>query len=143
MVLQEKLELSKEPVCDGFASNGRQNGAVPDSATVEPQPVDRDALRRDIQRHLESIGLYGGESPGVLSKEAIRHIHRFHRKAAHDRIHSALGNKIDRFLKEIANGEEVDPEKIRPRLVEVRPGTRNGDLFRFATLLWSIPVSQG
>ena len=46
-------------------------------------------------------------------------------------------------MDEIANGDEIDPEKIRPELIEARSGTRTGDLFRFATLLWSIPVSQG
>ena len=64
-------------------------------------------------------------------------------KPPKDRIRRALGNKLERFLEEIANGDEVDPENIRPELVEARSGTLTGDLFRFATLMWSIPVSQG
>ena len=143
MVLHETIALSKEAVSDGLASNGRRNGAVPESAVVESSPVDRDLLREEVQRHLNAIGLNGEHAPGVLTKEAVRHIHRFHREAAQDRIRRALGNKIDRFLEEIADGDEVEPENIRPELVEVRSGTRTGDLFRFASLLWSIPVSQG
>ena len=79
----------------------------------------------------------------MLSKEAIRQIHRFHRETAQRRIRRALGDKIDLFLGEIANGDEVEPENICPELVEVRSDARTGDLFRFASLLWSIPVSQG
>ena len=54
-----------------------------------------------------------------------------------------MGNKINRFLEEIANGDEVEPENIQPELVDVRSGRLTGDLFRFASLLWAIPVSQG
>ncbi len=143
MVLPETIDLSTEAVLEGVGSNGHRNGAVPECAAVAPPPIDRDLLRSEIQRHLEAIGLNGGRSLGVLSKDAIRRMHRFHREAAQQRIHRALGNKIDLFLEEIANGDEVEPENIRPELVEVRSGTRTGDLFRFASLLWSIPVSQG
>ena len=67
----------------------------------------------------------------------------YHREAAQQRIRRALGNRIDLFLEEIANGDEVDPANIRPELLEARSDARTGDLFRFASLLWSIPVSQG
>ena len=50
---------------------------------------------------------------------------------------------MELFLEEIASGDEVDPANIRPELVEVRSNARSGKLFRFASLLWSIPVSQG
>ena len=143
MALPATIDLSTEVVLEGVVTNGHQNGAVPESADVAPQPIDRDLLRCDIQHHLEAIGLNGGRAHGVLSKEAIRQIHRFHRKAAQQRIRRALGDKVDLFLEDIANGDEVEPENVCPELVEVRSGTRTGDLFRFASLLWSIPVSQG
>ena len=143
MVLPETIDLSTEAVLEGVGSNGHRNGAVPECADVAPPPIDRDLLRSEIQRHLEAIGLNGGRALGVLSKDAIRRMHRFHREAAQQRIRRALGDKIDLFLEEIANGDEVDPANIRPELVEARSGARTGDLFRFASLLWSIPVSQG
>ena len=76
------------------------------------------------------------DTPPILSM-------RLQREATRERIRRALGSKLDRFVEEIANGNEVHPENIRPYLVEAKSGTRTGDLFRFATLLWSIPVSQG
>ena len=117
--------------------------AAPEPVEDTPDPVDREALKRDILGHLDAIGLEGGRSNAVLDKSAIRTIHHVHRKTAGQRIRRALGKKLDAFMDEIANGDEVDPEKIRPELIEARSGTRTGDLFRFATLLWSIPVSQG
>ena len=143
MVLPETIDVSTEAVQDGVVSNGHRYGAVPECADVAPPPIDRDLLRSEIQRHLEAIGLNGEHSPGLLSKDAIRQIHRFHREAAQQRIRRALGDKTDLFLEEIANGDEVDPANIRPELVEARSDARTGDIFRFASLLWSIPVSQG
>ena len=143
MVLPDTTEISTRAVLNGVSSNGYRNGAVTECADVPPTPIDRDLLRSEIRCHLESIGLNGSRPHGPLSKDAIRDMHRFHREAARQRIHRALGNKIDLFLEEVANGDEVDPENIRPELVEARSDARTGDLFRFASLLWSIPVSQG
>ena len=143
MVLPETIDVSTEAVLDDVVSNGHRNGVAPECADVAPPTIDRGLLRSEIERHLESIGLSGSRPQGVLAKDAIRQIHRFHREAAQQRIRRALGDKIDLFLEEIANGDEVDPANIRPELVEARSDARTGDLFRFASLLWSIPVSQG
>ena len=123
--------------------NGCQNRTRDRLEESTSERLDRKALRKDIEQHLEAIGLNGDRSSGALTKNAIRSIHRLHRKAAHDRIRRALGNRVERLLDEVANGDEVKPRDIRPELVEARSGTQTGDLFRFATLLWSIPVSQG
>ena len=143
MVLPETINVRTEAILDGVVSNGHRNGVAPECADVAPPPIDRDLLRSEIQRHLEAIGLNGARPHGVLAKDAIRQIHRFHREAAQQRIRRALGDKIDLFLEEIANGDEVDPANIRPELIEARSDARTGDLFRLASLLWSIPVSQG
>ena len=143
MVLQETTHITKQAVLGSFAPNGHQNGIAVEPTADETPVVDRDLLRRDIQRHMEKIGLNGDRSDRVLAKDAIRHIHRLHRQAVQGRVRRALGDKAERFLEEVANGDDVDPEAIRPELVEARAGTPTGDLFRFATLLWSIPVSQG
>ena len=105
MMLPETIDVSTEAVLDGVVSNGHRNGAAPECADVAPPPIDRDLLRREIKRHLEAIGLNGSRPQGVPAKDAIRQIHRFHREAAQQRIHRALGNKIDLFLEEIANGD--------------------------------------
>ena len=137
MDIDEQETLASLPVQLQFGE------AASEPVEDTPDPVDREALKRDILGHLEAIGLVGGRPKAVLDKSTIRTIHHVHRKTAGQRIRRALGKKLDAFMDEIANGDEVDPEKIRPELIEARSGTRTGDLFRFATLLWSIPVSQG
>ena len=143
VVLQGAVEPRNSGTLDGVIPNAPHSEEVPQSPKIDSPPVDRYLLRKDIQSHLETIGLNGVHPDRSLAKSAIRHIHRFHRDAAQRRIRQALGNKVDRLLKEIANGKDVDPENIDPELVEVESGRHTGDLFRFATLLWSIPVSQG
>lgn len=49
----------------------------------------------------------------------------------------------DRLINYIANGSEVVPENISPKIVLVQPGTDHELLFRYASLHWSIPVSSG
>lgn len=124
-------------------SRTNQEDVREETVAVKSGPVDRDRLREKIRHHLESIGLNEKRSDRFLAKDAIRYTHRFHKKAAQERILRALGNKVERFLEEVANGDEVDPQNVSPELVEARSGTPSGDLFRFATLQWSIPVSQG
>ena len=42
-----------------------------------------------------------------------------------------------------ASGCDIDPKRIEPELVEVKGKSFESRLFRFATLLWSVPVSNG
>ena len=143
MALSEKIDAGGEIYSADLTPKIHRNSAVNVHMDDGSELVDRERLRTDIQEHLEAIGLNGTQSRTSLTKEAIRAIHRSHREAAHERIRRALGNKLERFMEEIANGDEVDPKRIHPKLIPVRSGTHDGDLFRFATLMWSIPVSQG
>jgi len=49
-----------------------------------------------------------------------------------------------RTLREyFASGSEIDPERVNPRLELINAETWQSDLFRLATLSWSVPVSAG
>lgn len=54
-----------------------------------------------------------------------------------------IRDKGPALLKYFASGMEIDPEQICPVLEKVSAGTWQGDLFRFASLSWSVPVSNG
>jgi len=56
---------------------------------------------------------------------------------------AALAGKENELLGYMASGSEVDPNQIRPRLVQVEPDTIESKLFRYACLHWSIPISDG
>ena len=56
------------------------NEATPEPVQDAPDPVDREALKRDVLCHLDAIGLNGDQSNAVLDKSSIRTIHHVHRK---------------------------------------------------------------
>ena len=78
-----------------------------------------------------------------LSKDNLRKLHRpavEHRLA---KVAAGLKRHEDLLLSYVASGREVVPERIRPLLVEVKPGTTEELLVRYAAAHWSIPVSSG
>lgn len=109
--------------------------------------VERERLRARILRSLRQQGfqLRSGQviPPDHSNKELIR---RLHEEAVRHRIAQAragLERHETRLLDFIARGSEVVPERVRPRLVVVRPDSEDELLFRYACLHWSIPVSSG
>ena len=131
------------------ATNGAWQSHMPPDCVGQDYQVTtipstaRSSLRAEILDHLQTIGLNGDRPDAPLTKDQVRHVHRFHRQAARDRILRALGNRLDALTSHIADGFEVDSVTIQPHLVQVKSGTPESDLFRLATLQWSIPVSQG
>jgi hypothetical protein len=103
----------------------------------------RRALRRDLLLHLDALDLPNGSSSNGVTKSQVRASHAFQRAAVFEREYARLRHKTTRLLRQFALGHEVRPDAIDPELVPVQPQTPDGDLFRFATLLWSIPVSRG
>ena len=47
------------------------------------------------------------------------------------------------LLKFIADGDEIDPKRVRPKLIHISGEGDEARLFRYLTLHWSIPVSSG
>ncbi|MEX3999791.1 Druantia anti-phage system protein DruA [Paraburkholderia sp. EG285A] len=104
-------------------------------------------LKRRLRRHLSNLGFRrkaGGnlEAPGT-SKEIIRHLHAQQRKELLQGESDFIKQQIPRLLKFFASGNDINPERISPRLERVASGTWQGELFRLASLTWSVPVSRG
>jgi hypothetical protein len=81
--------------------------------------------------------------PSPADKSIMRGLHGMavaHRITAAEK---SFFKKEDRLIPFIANGSEIQPKKISPRLELVEPDTDNELLFRYASLHWSIPVSSG
>ena len=103
-------------------------------------------LKRKIRKHFKSIGYTIKDHvliPPTLSKENIRLLHK---KQKEEIIYSKESffkrikqNTFDYF----ASGNEINPEKIKPRLELVEPSSPSADLFLLASLTWSVPVSVG
>lgn len=109
--------------------------------------VRKDELRNSIIRALRRQGyrVRNGRIslPEIREKEDLR---RLHAMAVAKKLAAAepeLRRYEDRLIGRIANGSEVEPKAIAPRLVQVRRGSQEELLFRYACLHWSIPVSSG
>ena len=113
------------------------SGHIPDSAS----------LQRDIHRHLLSLGFSKNGSgyfvDGELTKQKIRNLHAAQRLGILEQRRAFVETHGSELAEHFASGNQVDPALIDPELVEVRPESLDSRLFRFASLLWSVPVSQG
>ena len=105
------------------------------------------ALRRAIHAQLRKTGFSKNRKgyiiDGDLTKQRIRDLHSIKRIEVLQRNRDFIEQYGPELVKNFATGRQVDPESIDPELVEVAPKSIESRLFRFASLLWSVPVSQG
>jgi len=115
---------------------------------AQPIPLlTREArIKRRLRAHLRELGFRvrsGTLIPPDTSKSIIRELHALQRA---DRLKAEadfVKKNWPPLKKYFANGNEINPEAIAPRLELISAETWQSDLFRLATLTWSIPVSQG
>jgi len=104
-------------------------------------------LRRKVRDHLRELGYRKGPGgiliPPSLDKSGYRSLHLSQRKERFEKEKVFLSARQRDLIKHFANGTEINLDRFSVRLELVHKGTWQADLFRFATLLWSIPVSQG
>ena len=81
--------------------------------------------------------------PENLDKEKIRSLHTEATRHKKEKSKKGLRRFEPSLLQRFASGQEVVPEKIQPKLVEVHPKSTDELLFRYASLHWSVPVSSG
>jgi len=109
--------------------------------------ITKAALRVAAQNQFLRLGYSengkGYFLPGQLTKQRVRDLHAPHRTERLDQERSFVMRCGHDLVKDFATGRQVNPELIEPELVEVASDTPEADLFRFATLLWSVPVSRG
>src|SRR5262245_9119731 len=76
-------------------------------------------------------------------KDVVRSLHstqRNHRIGANQAfVQGSYCDLIDYF----ASGTDIDPQRITPVLQRISADTWESDLFRLASLTWSVPVSNG
>ena len=114
---------------------------------IIPVAAREASLRRKIRRHLRTLGFYksdrGALDIGGSDKDLIRVLHGPQRSDRLSANANFLSRRAPTLLKYFASGRDVDPEAIEPALERVFAGTRQADLFRLASLTWSVPVSNG
>jgi Druantia protein DruA len=105
------------------------------------------ALKRKVRRHLSELGYERGVAgeliPPALDKATYREAHRAQR-ADRRRKHAPLIERgREQLLSYFASGADIQVSYIAPYLERVRQVTWQSELFRFASLLWQVPVSEG
>lgn len=105
------------------------------------------ALRHAIYSQLEKLGFTKDGKryviQGQLTKQRIRNFHSRKRLEVLKKNEDFIEQYGPELVAKFATGRQVDPESIDPELVEVKPESKESRLFRFACLMWSVPVSQG
>ena len=104
-------------------------------------------MKRRLRRHLASLGYTRNETgelsaPGT-SKDVIRQLHRAQRREIVRTQSDFIASAVPRVQDYFASGSEIDVDKVAPRIERVFSGTWQADLFRVASLTWSVPVSSG
>lgn len=111
-------------------------------------PWLRKKIRRAVRKQLREQGFVLGPNDGIvgtgqLDKSHIRSIHQYARRLKWEENENFVRANAERLIEHFADGDELRVNEFRPRVVPVEQGTLEADLFRFSTLLWSIPVSHG
>ncbi|RWP18495.1 MAG: DUF4338 domain-containing protein [Mesorhizobium sp.] len=112
------------------------------------QPFSAEAmLKRALRNHLRTLGFAKDDNGDLVlpdgGKEVVRNLHRSQWREKMTAALPLIARALPKALPHFANGAEIDPTKIKFRLILVRSGTAEADLFRIATLTWSVPVSPG
>ena len=109
--------------------------------------ADSSSLPDTIHSHLLNLGFSKNGSgyfvDGVLTKQKIRNLHAAQRLDILERHKPFIETHGSELVEHFASGSHIDPSSIDPELVEVLSDSIESRLFRFASLLWSVPVSQG
>jgi len=104
-------------------------------------------LKKRLRKHLRSLGFHksddGALMPPGSGKDVIRTIHGVQRDDRLAANKDFISERFSKLLKHFASGEDVDPARISPVLQRISSDTWEGDLFRLASLTWSVPVSNG
>ena len=118
-----------------------------DSKSSNQHDAGETSLESDIHSHLLDLGFSKNGSgyfvDGVLTKQKIRNLHEAQRSDVLEQRRPFIETHGSELVEHFASGEEIDPPSIDPQLVQVTPDSVESRLFRFACLLWSVPVSQG
>ncbi|MBO1225628.1 MAG: DUF4338 domain-containing protein [Candidatus Scalindua sediminis] len=109
--------------------------------TIESQ------IKRKLRYHLKKIG-FKRSSNGMLeplgkSKNIYREMHSIQRLKLLKSESSFIKTNAPKLINYFASGSEIDPINISPRLELIYSPSWQSDLFRMASLTWSVPVSKG
>lgn len=104
-------------------------------------------LKKRLRSHLKSLGFTRNDE-GILvppgsSKDVIRAIHSVQRDERLVVNGKFISDRFAHLIKHFASGNDINPARISPVLQLVSGDSWETELFRLASLTWSVPVSNG
>lgn len=108
--------------------------------------VSKPYLKRLLRQSLKAQGYQLNRAAISLKdygKDSLRQAHTLAVQADIHRAKSALQSGEEQLLSFIANGSDIHVDSIRPVLFPVTKDNVYSRLFRYASLHWSIPISNG
>jgi len=113
---------------------------------MKTQPEFSPEVARLRKRVQDEIGDVAGklENPNEdnSEKDSVRQAHFVQRSQLLIEAQEFISEKEEVMLEQFAAGSEIDPSKIDPYVIPVRTPFE-ADVFRYASLQWSVPVSAG
>jgi len=104
--------------------------------------LDKDQLVSNLKTKISDLE---AELDGIVAKEDVKSTYKSVIKKNFVSITRSIPKWEAILQKYIANGSDIDPQKISPKLYILRKGEQTNitKLFRVAQLNWSIPLSSG
>lgn len=104
-------------------------------------------LKRKVRSHLSDLG-FARDANGLLcpprvDKQTIRRMHSHQKSKKLEQNEEFIKKNYHLLAQALAEGRELEPEKIDLCLRPVTSGRIEAKLFRMAGLTWSVPVSNG
>lgn len=119
----------------------KRHGAVAPAFTPEAK------LKRSVRSHFTRLGFSKAKDGSLelpaADKDTVRKLHARQRQERLAGATELLTSTLNEALPFFADGAEIDPGKIQLSLYRVDANTFESDLFRIASLTWSVPVSNG
>lgn len=108
--------------------------------------ITAEELRELVLEELDDLGFEWQAGslhlPEGKTKAFYRKLHEPAKKMELERRQDWLKRKLPKYLPYFANGEEIDPDKIKPVLIKTEKRWQR-ELFRVTRLTWSLPYSKG
>jgi hypothetical protein len=120
-------------VANSILVDGLESNTAPEAALAVAEAADR--LRQAVTASLQ-------RTSEPESKDEIREFHAQARELELRNRQEWIGRNLPRYLPFFASGSDIQPEHIKPALVEVSDDWEH-ELFRIARLTWSLPFSKG
>ena len=127
--------------------DGKKKKSESKRASTIPLFTVEARLKRGLRSHLKSLGFTRGPD-GMLvrpdaTKDGVRMLHVPQRAERFAQSQAFIEEQLPTLRRYFANGTDVVPKRITPRIELIASGTEQSNLFRLASLTWAVPVSQG